>query len=125
MGAPSMSFSKIGQLAFNQFAARILQKDAIEFVLIMWDGEQRKLAIKSTNNKKDARAYRIRYNEKGNGASFSCKTFLDYIGLNYAERRAVPIEINTNNEMFVEVKIPDEMFVQKTGQQPLLMEKAG
>lgn len=125
MGNPTVSFSKIGQMAFNQFAARILQKDAVEFVLILWDGEQRKLAIKTTSNKKDPRAYRIRYNDKGNGASFSCKTFLDFIGLNYAERKAIPIEINTNSEMLVEVRIPDELFVKHSGQQPLLMEKVG
>ena len=110
MGNPTVSFSKIGQMAFNQFAARILQKDAVEFVLILWDGEQRKLAIKTTSNKKDPRAYRIRYNDKGNGASFSCKTFLDFIGLNYAERKAIPIEINPSAEMFLEVTLPDTVL---------------
>ena len=114
MGNPVLSFSKIGQIAFNQFAARLLQKEAVEFVLLMWDPQERKIGIKSTGgNKKDPRAYRVRYNEKGNGASFSAKTFLDYIGVNYSERKAIPVEINANSEMVVEVKVPESLFVKK------------
>jgi hypothetical protein len=108
MGNPVMSFSKIGQITFNQTASRILQKATIENVLLMWDSTEGKMAIKSTGNKKDPRAYRLRYNEKGNGASFSAKTFLDYSGIDYAERRPIPIDLNPDNEMFLEVKIPTE-----------------
>ncbi len=118
MGTPVLSFSKIGQLTFNQSAARILQKDAVEYVLLMWDPEAKKLAIKTTSNKKDSRAYRIRYNDKGNGASFSCKTFLDYVGIDYYERKRLPIEINAGNEIIVEAKIPESMF-KKALQTPL------
>jgi hypothetical protein len=118
-----MSFSKIGQLSFNQSAARLLQKDAVEYVLLMWDQEARKLAIKTTSNKRDPRAYRVRYNEKGNGASFSCKTFLDYINVDYSERKAIPVEIQGGSEMIVEVRIPDSLF--KGVQQPNLLESAG
>jgi hypothetical protein len=114
MGTPMMSFSKLGQFTFNQAAAQILQKEPIEHVLLLWDTEERKIAIKSTSNKKDPRAYRIRYQEKGNGASFSAKTFLDYIGIDYSQRRGVIIEINPNHEMVIEVKMPDECFKRKS-----------
>lgn len=113
MGDPMMSFSKLGQFTFNTLAAAALQKAAIEHVLIMWDTEERKIALKSTSNKKDHRAYRIRYHEGGNGASFSAKTFLDYIGFDYSQRRGVPVEINPNHEMVIETKIPDEFFKRK------------
>jgi len=73
-------------------------------------------------NKKDARAYVIRYNSKANGASFSAKTFLDHAGINYSERKAIPIEINPNNELFLEVTIPAK-FMQK--QLSVMMEKTG
>src|ERR1700737_2505468 len=99
MGNPVMSFSKLGQITFNQTAARLLQKAAIENMLLMWDSAEGKLAIKSTSNKKDPRAYRLRYNEKGNGATFSAKTFLDHYGIDYTERRAIPIDLNLDNEM--------------------------
>jgi hypothetical protein len=110
MGSPILSFSKIGQISFNQTAARLLQKEAIEHILLLWDSTEHKLALKSINNKKDPRAYRIRYNEKGNGASFSAKTFLDHAGIDYSERKAIPIEINPSAEMFLEVTLPDTVL---------------
>ena len=122
MGNPIMSFSKIGQISFNQTAARILQKAAIENMLLMWDPAEGKLALKSTSNKKDLRAYRIRYNEKGNGASFSAKTFLDYVGIDYLTRRPIPIDINPDSEMFLEVKLPEECLKPKKAQ-PRLVER--
>ena len=53
--------------------------------------------------------------------SFSAKTFLDYIGLDFSERRATPIEITPNSEYIVEVKVPDE-FLKK--RHPRLLEKS-
>lgn len=122
MGNPVMSFSKLGQIAFNQTATRILQKAEIEDILLMWDSVEGKLAIKSTTNKKDPRAYRLRYNDKSNGATFSAKTFLDYYGIDYADRRPIPIDINPNSEMFLEVKLPEECLKLKKAQ-PRLVEK--
>ena len=116
MGSPTMSFSKLGQISFNQTAARLLQKEAVEFILVLWDTADGKLAIKSINNKKDPRAYRMRYNPKGNGAGFSAKTFLDHAGIDYSERKAIPVEINPDLEMFVEVKIPDSLLKKKAPQ---------
>ena|ERR1039457_6906840 len=124
MGNPVVSFSKLGQIAFNQYAARLLQKQGIDLVLLLWDPEEHKLALKSTGNQKDPRAYRLRYNEKGNGASFSCKTFLDYAGIDYSERKSIPVEINAGKDVVVEVKIPDELFVKKNAQ-PSLVGVAG
>ena len=113
MGNPVVSFSKIGQIAFNQYAARQLQKAGVEFVLLMWDPEERKIGIK-TAGEKDPRAYRVRYNDKGNGASFSAKTFLDFIGVDYSERKAIPVEIDATTELIVEVNVPDSFFAKKS-----------
>jgi hypothetical protein len=123
MGTPTLGFSKIGQITFNQSASRILQKEAVEYVLLLWDGAANTIAMKSTSNKKDPRAYRIRYNDKGNGASFSAKTFLDYIGLDLSERRTFPVELNPNNEMFVEAQIPESFFNRKQPQ-PRIVERS-
>jgi hypothetical protein len=125
MGSPVMSFSKIGQITFNQTAARVLQNATIEHVLLMWDADERKVALKSTSSKKDQRAYRIRYAEKGNGGNFSAKTFMDYIGIDYSQRRGIPIEINPNHEMFIEVKLPDTFFKKKGQQGPKIVGKTG
>jgi len=104
IGTPAMSFSRIGQIVFNVPAAHLLKAHNIENTLLMWDSAAKKLALKTTT--KDNRAYTIRYNGKGNGASFSAKTFLDYAGIDYSERKSIPIEINPSSEFFIEVAIP-------------------
>jgi len=118
LGTPVMTFSKIGQFHFNQSAARILQKEPIEFVLLGWDGAENKIVLKALSNKKDPRAYRVRYNEKGNGAVFSAKTFLDYAGIDYSERKPIPIDIKLEADNFLEVKLPDSLL-KKGGQQTI------
>ena|ERR1035441_3557992 len=111
LGTPVMSFSKLGSVTFNQTASRQLEKLGVKNVLLMWDSEERKLALKTTNDEKDPRSYIIRYNDKGNGSSFSAKTFLDYARIDYSQRKPIAIEISTNNEFLVETKIPDSLFV--------------
>ena len=108
MGTPAMSFSKIGQIVFNVPAAHLLKAHNIENILLMWDSAANKLEMKTTT--KDNRAYIIRYNGKGNGANFSAKTFLNYAGIDYSERKSIPIEINPNSEFFIEVMIPGTFF---------------
>jgi len=122
MGNPVMSFTRAGNVVFNTLAARELQKATIDHVLIMWDTESRKIALKSTSNKKDPRAYRVAYRDEGNGAGFSAKTFLDYIGVDYSARRAMDVDINANHELVIEVKVPDEFFKRKS--QPRIVSKA-
>lgn len=124
-GSPTIGFSKLGQLQFNQSAARILQKDAIEHVLLLWDPATRHMAVKSISNKKDPRAYHIKYLTQGNGAGFSAKTFLDYIGVDITERRSVPVEINTNNDMLIEVELPENFFKKKSPLQPRIVKGQG
>jgi hypothetical protein len=115
LGTPVMSFSKIGQIFFNQTASRVLQKEPIEYILLGWDSTEHKMVLKSIANKKDPRAYHVRYNAKGNGASFSAKTFLDHAGIDYSERKPIQIEIKLEADNFLEVKIPATML-KKNGQ---------
>jgi hypothetical protein len=121
MGIPMMSFTKLGQIRFNQSAAAILRKETLEYLLLYWDSENRKVAFKSTSNKKDPRAYVITFAEKGNGAQFGAKTFLDFIEVDYSERRPIQVEIHPDREMFIEIKLPDSYFPSKKGQQPKLV----
>jgi hypothetical protein len=46
LGTPTLSFSKIGQISFNQSASRILQTATIESILLLWDASDGKLALK-------------------------------------------------------------------------------
>ena len=125
LGTPVMSFSKLGQITFNQSAARVLQKETIEHVLLLWASAERMIAMKVTSNKKDPRAYRIRFHPKGNGGNFSAKTFLDHLGIDYSERKSVPIEINADREMFIEVKLPEAIFKKKLGQPKIVGARVG
>ncbi len=79
-------------------------------------------AIKSTSNKKDPRAYRIRFNAKGNGAGFSAKTFIDHIGIDYSERRSIVVDVNPNSEYLLEVQVPENFFKRKLSS-PRIVEK--
>ena len=47
---------------------------------------------------------------------------MDHAGIDYAERRSVPIEIHADREIFIEVKLPDAIFKKKMGQ-PKIVEK--
>jgi hypothetical protein len=109
-GTPVMSFSKIGSITFNQTVSRAFEKLGIKNVLLMWDAGARKIALKATSDEEDPRSYVVRYNDKGNGAGFSAKTFLDYAGIDYSQRKPITIDISSSNEFVVEVKVPDELF---------------
>lgn len=110
LGTPVMSFSKIGGIAFNQTAARILREAGIKNVLLLWDRDSRSLALKVIKDEKDVRSYVIRYNAKASGAGFSAKTFLDHAGIDYSQRKPINVEITPDKELLLEVNIPDFYF---------------
>jgi hypothetical protein len=101
---PRVTISTLGRIQFNASASRILDKNAVETVLLLWDKDTRKIAIKSIS-KKDDRAYRMRYAKKGKGAGFAAKTFLEWCGYNYSETKGYPCEWNEADSMF-EVSVP-------------------
>jgi hypothetical protein len=103
---PRVTISTLGRIQFNSSASRILDKNAVETVLLQWDKDARKVAIKSIA-KKDDRAYKVRYAKKGKGAGFAAKTFLEWIGHNYSETKNYPCQWNEAESMF-EVTLPLE-----------------
>src|ERR1700692_3818143 len=117
VGTPMMTFNSLGRIALNKSSTRRLEKDAVEFVVLLWDRDSRRVAIRPLT-KKDPRAYRVAYGKKGNGAGFSAKTFLDYIEYDYSISRSFPVEWNDKEGQF-EAQIPAEHF-KDTKQQKLL-----
>jgi hypothetical protein len=108
-GTPGVSFSTGGRVGINQAATQILQANAVENVLLLWDEERRRVAIRPIT-KKDKRAYRL---TQGKSSSmFSGKSFLEYIGYDMGETRSFPAEWNEEDEIF-EVEIPAEYFKSK------------
>lgn len=117
LGTPMMTFTTLGRIALNKSATRILEKDAVEFVVLLWDRDARRVGIRPLT-KRDPRSYQVSYGKKGNGAGFSAKTFLDYIEYDYNVSRSFPVEWNEKEGQF-EAQIPAEHF-KDSKQQKLL-----
>ncbi len=119
-GSPGLTLNRLGRISLNKSATAILEREAVEFVLVLWDGSKRQIGIRPIT-KKDPRAYRLAYGVKGNGAGFSAKTFMDYIGYDYKESRSIAIRWDEGESMFVG-EVPAE-YLQSQRQQPLLLER--
>jgi len=120
VGTPMITFTGLGRIALNKASTRFLEKDAVEFVILLWDKEARRMAIRPIT-KRDARSYRVSYGVKGNGAGFSAKTFLDFIEYDYSVTRSFPVEWNDKENM-LELEIPVEAFRDKRQQRLLPIE---
>jgi hypothetical protein len=101
---PRVTISVLGRLQFNTSATRILAKNAVETVLLLWDKDARKIGVKNIT-KKDDRAYTMRYARKSKGAGFAAKTFLEWIGYNYSETKGFSCVWNEADCLF-EVSLP-------------------
>lgn len=119
MGTPSVTLNKMGRIQFNKAATAKLEKEAVEYVLVLWDPISNKVGIRQIT-KKDPRSYKIAYGVKGNGGGFSAKTFFDYIGLDYSQSRQLPVDMG-QGELLMEFQIPDDCF-SKRKQQHLILE---
>lgn len=118
-GTPSVTFTKMARLQLNKAATVKLEKEAVENVLLLWDPDLNKIALRSIS-KKDPRAYKVKYGVKGNGAGFSAKTFFDYIGLDTSETKSLPLDPGEGDILF-EAQIPEEYFA-KGRQRHLVLE---
>ncbi len=115
--SPSITFNKLGRLSLNKAATATLEKEAVEFVLLLWDAAKRQVGVRPIT-KKDQRSYRLAYGKKGNGAGFSAKTFMDHIGYDYSETRSFPTKWDEGESMFI-AEIPAE-HLQNNRQQVLV-----
>ena len=104
--SPMLTISSLGRLSFNTAASETLHKKAVVDVLLMWDKESRKMAIRSIN-KKDDRSYRMRFSRRNKAAGFAAKAFLEYIGYDYSASKAFPCVWNEDQGMF-EISLPAE-----------------
>ena len=115
-GTPGVSLSTGGRVGINQAATQILQANAVENVLLLWDEERRRIGIRPIT-KKDKRAYRL---TQGKSSSmFSGKSFLEFIGYDMSKTRSFPAEWNEEEERF-EIEIPAEYFKTKGRQRRLV-----
>jgi hypothetical protein len=101
---PFVSFSPRGRVGLNQAATAIMEKNAVEFVLVLWDTKLHRVAIRPIT-KKDNRAYRLA--RAKSSSMFSAKAFLEFIKYDLIETRSFPAEWN-EDEGLLEVEIPVE-----------------
>ncbi|HEX3560450.1 MAG TPA: hypothetical protein VHU19_14680 [Pyrinomonadaceae bacterium] len=107
-GTPAVSLSKEGRIGINSPAAEYFRQNAVEYVLLLWDKEQRKIALRPIT-KKDSRAYSLGYDKPGKqgGAGFTAKTFFNFIGYESKETKSLPASWNEGEGM-LEIEIPAE-----------------
>jgi hypothetical protein len=106
---PKVSIGKkLGRMQFNASAAKILRDMAVDYALLMYDKENRMIAVKGIS-KKDNRAYSLRFAKKGNGAGFAAKAFLHHIGYDLTQTRSFECQWNDEQNMF-EFQVPGSAF---------------
>lgn len=121
--SPMLSISPLGRCTLNRAAAEMFDKDAVQIVLLLWDNETHKMAIRPIT-KKDPRSFNIRYSRTdkiATSAAFSGVLFLKHIGYDMSETKSYPIQWNQEEAHF-EAELPKERF---QGQQAPLMAMEG
>ena len=93
---PAVTLTTNGRIVLNVAAARIFHANAVEYLLLLLDREQNRMALRPIT-KKDARAYKVTYGKKLNGCSFSGKSFLDFAKFDYSKKRTFPAVWNEND----------------------------
>jgi hypothetical protein len=96
---PTVTLTTLGRMALNVGAVQILNKVVAEYVLLLWDADAKKVAIKVIG-KKEPRSYALHYGVKGNGAGFSATTFMNFIKYDFSESRSFPLQWNEDANMF-------------------------
>jgi hypothetical protein len=104
-GDPHVTITKMGRLALNKAATAKLQKQKVEHVLLLWDKDSAKVGVQPS--KKVPGSYFVTYGDNGNGAGFSCVTFLNYIKYDWSETHNFPANWDAAEGMFV-FDIPNE-----------------
>jgi hypothetical protein len=121
ISTPAVSISSTGRIGLNQGSSAIFQKNAIQFVLLLWDADEHRMALRAIV-KKDARAYGVSYAKSC--AMFSAKTFFEHIGYQMTETRSFPAMWN-ETENILEINIPAEHFKQEQQGKLLSLDKTG
>jgi hypothetical protein len=105
---------KLGRCSLNRAAAAMFEREAVEFVLLMFDKSARKMGLRPVS-KKDPRAFAVRYIRSKDkdkavvGAAFSGITFLQHHGYDLSETKGYPIQWDTEDSIF-DVQLPEEKF---------------
>lgn len=103
VNSPALSIGLHGRIAANAAAVRILRAAGIRHVLLLWDRQNCRLAIKATK-KSDKNAYAVSFAPDNHYGAIRAKSFLKHIGWG-TQRETLPAIWNEVEKMF-EVELP-------------------
>jgi hypothetical protein len=113
--SPAVTLTPFGRIGLNAAASRVFEKNAVEYVLLLWDSDLHMVGIRPIT-KRDTRAYKVSYGKRHDGAGISAKSFLDHIGANLRRRQTLVATWNEQEAIF-EFALPE----QKADKQPKLV----
>jgi hypothetical protein len=111
--APTVSIVPDGRMTINAAAVRIFVERGISSVLLLWDGANRKVAIK-TAGKGNKNAFAVSIT-KGHSGSIRAKSFFTHVGWNAQQRERLPATWNEEEKMF-EITLPIEFVGTQKGE---------
>ena len=100
----TISIAPKGQMRFSAAACRVLQGAGIQYVILLWDSANGRMAIKGVA-KPASSTFAITFSAAA--GSFRAKSFLDYIRWRPTETKTLPTNWNTAEKMY-EVLLPRE-----------------
>lgn len=118
---PTVAIAPDGRMAVNAAAVRILSAASVKHVLLLWDQEGHRLAIKATQ-KSDKDAYALSIAPGTYSGGIRAQAFLSHIGWNARRRETLPATWNETEKM-LEVELPVEFLrptTEKTSRRRLL-----
>lgn len=102
-GSPQLTI-RGGRIFFNADAGDLLAKTGMKYIHVLWDAEERKLAIRPIA-KQDGNAFAVSFKKGRRGGTFSVGSFLKYIQWRADESVVVPILWNEKEHLF-EASLP-------------------
>jgi hypothetical protein len=103
---PNLSIAPGGRIAFNAAACRLLLDAKIRTVVILWDKDASRMAIK-TAPRGERNAFGISFTGANHSASLTAKLFLRHIGWSASKRVALATTWNAGAKMF-EATLPPQ-----------------
>jgi len=105
---PTLSLTPDWRIALNSAATRILLEAEIKNVLLLWDKQNHKLALKAAS-KGDKNAYAVSLRSDKGAGTLRAKAFLCYVGWSAPRREALTATWNQKEKM-LEVTLPTKFL---------------
>lgn len=111
--AQTLSIEPSGRLVLNAAAARIAVGHGIDNVLLLWDRDRHRFALKATT-KADKNGYKLTPGSPPNKVTLSATTFLRSIGWSAQGRENLEVTWNEKEKMF-EAVLPTQYLGAQEG----------